>query len=69
MDDLAGDHWVEDIALVSDLGDPSHDNFTMVHVWDIEVGVLFHTGAGQSFLGFLSENKRIVGIVNNKITL
>ena len=77
-DDLAMDSGEEDgagAALVSDLGDHMvpfprelHYKLTqeMIHVWDIDVGVIFHTGAGQSLLGFILENKRAVGIVKNK---
>ena len=37
-------------ALVSDLGDVSHDNFTMIPVWDIEVGV-FVSYPGRAIIG------------------
>ena len=28
----------------------------MIPVWDIEVGVCFHTRAGQSLVGFILDN-------------
>jgi len=38
----------------------------MIHVWGIDVAVMFHPGGGQSLLAFVLERKRAVGIVKNK---
>ena len=62
-------------AIISDLGDkvlPFPREFhvklwqEMIHVWEVEVGVLFQPGSGQSLLAFVLERKRAVGIVKNK---
>ena len=62
-------------AMVSDLGDKVlpfprefHVKFwqEMIHVWEIDVGVLFQPGSGQGLLAFVLERKRAVGIMKNK---
>ena len=37
----------------------------MIHVWEIDVAVLFQPGSGQSLLAFVLERKHAVGIVQN----
>jgi hypothetical protein len=77
-DDVAQDSGADDgsgAAVVEDLGDnfipfprESHEKLTreMIHVWEIDVGVLFNPGAGKSCQAFLLENRRAVAIVKNK---
>ena len=59
-------------AMVSDLGDkvlPFPREFHVklwqetIHVWEIDVGVLFQPGSGQGLLAFVLERKRAVGIM------
>ncbi len=38
----------------------------MIHIWSVEVGVIFNPGAGLALLAFILENKRAVGIMKNK---
>ena len=63
-------------AMASDLGDKVPLPFPwefhvklwqeMIHVWEIDVGVLFQRCSGQSLLAFILERKRAVGITKNK---
>ena len=76
-EDTAQDSGAEDGsggAAVEDLGEylvpfprEYHHKFTqeMIHVWDIDVGVVLMPGSGQSLLAFIMENKRAVGIAKN----
>ena len=78
MDDQAQDSGAEDGSLsaaVADLGDKlipfpreMSDKLTreMIHVWEVDTGVIFNPGSGCSLLAFILENKRAVGIVKNK---
>ena len=77
-DDTAQDSGAEDGAggaAVDDLGEnlipfprEHHAKLTqeMIHVWDIDVGVVLMPGSGQSLLAFIMENKRAVGIAKNQ---
>ena len=77
-DDTAQDSGEDDgsgAAVVQDLGDSyipfpreMHEKFTreMIHVWEIDVGVIFNPGSGKSCQAFLLENRRAVAIVKNK---
>jgi hypothetical protein len=38
----------------------------MIHVWDVDVRVMFQVGAGQCLLAYVLERKRAVGIMKNK---
>ena len=62
-------------AMISDLGDkvlPFPREFhaklwqEMIHVWEIDVAVLFQPGSGQALLAFVLERKHAVGIMKNK---
>ena len=76
-DDAARDAWADDgygDALIEDVGDfvvPFPREFRsgltrkMIHVWDVQTGVIFMPGSGQSLLAFILERKRAVGICRN----
>ena len=78
-DDTAQDSGADDgsgAAVVDDLGEDliplpreSHVKLTreMIHVWEIDVGILFNPAAGKSCEAFLLENRRAVAIVKNKV--
>ena len=73
----SGDSGAEDGAggaAEDDLGDnlipfprEHHVKLTreMIHVWDIDVGVVLMPGSGQSLLAFILENKKAVAIAKN----
>lgn len=77
-DDTAVDEGGEDgagAAMMQDLGEkvvPFPREFQvklwqeMIHVWDVDVGVMFQVGAGQCLLAYVLERKRAVGIMKNK---
>lgn len=79
LEDTAQDSGAEDGAggaAVEDLGEQLvpfprelHCKLTreMIHVWDIDVGVIFNPGSGQSLLAFIMENKRAVGFAKNQV--
>jgi hypothetical protein len=77
-DDTAVDEGGEDgagAAMMQDLGEkvvPFPREFQvklwqeMIHVWDVDVGVMFQVGSGQCLLAYVLERKRAVGIMKNK---
>jgi hypothetical protein len=76
--DAADDSGAEDgagTAVTQDLGDsvvpfPREWNEKlareMIHVWEIDVGVIWNPSSGKSVLAFILENRRAVGIMNNR---
>ena len=76
--DVAQDSGAEDgsgAAVAEDLGDnlipfprELSDKLAreMIHVWEIDVGVIFNPGSGKALLAFILENRRAVAIVKNK---
>ena len=76
--DMAQDSGAEDgsgTAIVQDLGDSLvpfprdvHERLTreMIHVWELDVGIIFNPGSGKSLLAFILENRRAVAIAKNK---
>ena len=78
VDEPADDSGGEDgtgTAVVQDLGDSvipfpreASEKLTqeMIHVFEIDVGIIFNPGSGKSLMAFIMESRRAVAVVKNK---